>query len=191
VRGVGAVGASNMMMSGDLTETSGILLRIPEISVGPLILKDVGVLAAGPGRSFSGSLDLFDWYSQKNAVPVIGWIGGNVLKGFRLTIDYPNQMMYWLKQSEPDSHDLDQVGLTLRSEGRDFSVAAVATKNGRPTVEGVLPGDRLIRVGELETGKATWGAIYDAMHGKPGESRALMLERNGTRLTVAAVVTAF
>lgn len=28
-RGVGAVGASNMMMSGDVTETAGILLRIP------------------------------------------------------------------------------------------------------------------------------------------------------------------
>src|SRR5439155_18642915 len=165
-RGVGAVGASNMMMSGDGTETSGTLLRIPEISLGPLMLKDVGVLAAGSGRSFSGNLDLFDWYSQKNATPVIGWIGGNVLKQFRLTIDYPNQIMYWLKQSDPDSHDLDQVGLTLRSEHGEYIVAAVAKKNGMPTVDGVSPGDRLIRVGDLETRNATWGAIYNAMHGK-------------------------
>jgi hypothetical protein len=190
-RGVGAVGASNMMMSGDGTETSGTLMRIPEISLGSLIIEDVGVLAAGPGKGFSGNLDLFDWYSQKNVVPVIGWIGGNALKGFRLTIDYPNRMMYWLKQSDPDAHDLDQVGLTLRSEGSVFVVAAVATKNGKATVEGVLPGDKLIRVGELELGKATWGAIYDAMHGKPGESRSLILERGGNRVTVAAKVTAF
>jgi hypothetical protein len=60
-----------------------------------------------------------------------------------------------------------------------------------PTVEGVLPGDTLIRIGELETGTATWGAIYDAMHGKPGESRSLIFERNGRRLTVSARVTAF
>jgi hypothetical protein len=190
-RGVGAVGASNMMMSGDGTETSGTLLRIPEISLGPLILKDVGVLAAGPGRSFAGNLDLFDWYSQKNAVPVIGWIGGNVLKAFRLTIDYPNQMTYWLKQSDPDSDDLDQVGLTLRADHGTYIVAGVATKKGRPTVEGVLPGDRLIRVGALDLGTATWGAIYNAMHGRPGESRSLILERNGNRLAVAARVTAF
>jgi hypothetical protein len=190
-RGVGAVGASNMMMSGDGTESSGTLLRIPELSLASLILKDVGVLAAGPGRSFPGDLDLFDWYSQKNAVPVIGWIGGNVLKGFLLTIDYSRQMTYWLKQSDPDSHDLEQVGLTLRAEGHEYTVAAVATKNGKPTVEGVRPGDQLIRVGELETRTATWGAIYGAMHGKPGETRSLVLGRNGNRFTVAARVTAF
>jgi hypothetical protein len=191
VRGVGAVGASNMMMSGDSTETSGILLRIPEISLGSLILKDVGALAAGPGGILPDNLDLFDWYSRKNATPVIGWIGGNILKQFRLTIDYPARMMYWMKQSDPDSHDLDQVGLTLRSEHREYFVAAVATKNGRPTVEGVSSGDRLVRIGDLETQNATWGAIYNAMHGNPGETRMLVLERNGNRFTVAAKVTAF
>jgi hypothetical protein len=131
------------------------------------------------------------WYSQKNEGPVIGWIGGNVLKRFRLTIDYPGRQMYWLKQNEPDAHDLDQVGLTLRSEGQRFVVAVVATKHGKPTVDGVLPGDKLIRIGALETGGATWGAIFDAMHGKPGESRSLILERDGHRLTVTAKVTAF
>jgi len=124
-------------------------------------------------------------------VPVIGWIGGNVLKGFRVTIDYPAQTIYWLRQSEPEAHDLDQVGLALRSEGLEYFVAAIATKNGQATVEGVLPGDKLIRVGGLESEKATWGAIYDAMHGPPGESRSLLLERNGNRLAVAARVTAF
>jgi hypothetical protein len=167
------------------------LLRIPEISLGSLILKDVGALAAGHGGIFPGNLDLFDWYSQKNATPVIGWIGGNVLKQFRLTIDYPAQMMYWLKQSGPDSNDFDQVGLTLRSQHREYFVAAVARKNGRPSVEGVSPGDRLIRIGDLETKDATWGAIYNAMHGKPGETRMLVLERGGNRFTVAAKVTAF
>jgi hypothetical protein len=190
-RGVGAVGASNMMMSGDGTETSGLLLRIPQISLGSLVLKDVGVLAAGPGRTFSGNLDLFDWYSKKNAVPVIGWIGGNALKEFRLTIDYPNQMMYWLKQSDPDSHDLDQIGLTLRSDSGQFIVAAVAEKNGTPTVKGVSSGDRLVRVGALETQNASWGAIYNAMHGTPGETRMLVLERDGNRRNVVAKVTAF
>jgi len=34
-------------------------------------------------------------------------------------------------------------------------------------------------------------AIYDAMHGKPGEVRNLLLERNGKRFRVPAKVTAF
>jgi hypothetical protein len=190
-RGVGAVGASNMMMSGDDAESSGILLRIPQISLGPLILNNVGALAPGSVRSFPGNLDLFDWYSQKNAGPVVGWIGGNVLKRFKLTIDYPHHVMYWLQQTSPDSSDLNQVGLTLRFEHGKYFVAAVAKKKGSPTVEGVLPGDRLIRVGDLETRNATWGAIYDRMHGKPGETRTLVLERDGNRMNVTATVTAF
>lgn len=179
------------MMSGDATETVGIWLRIPKISLGSLILKDVGALAAGPGNNFPGNLDLFDWYSQKNATPVIGWIGGNVLKQFRLTIDYPTRMMYWLKQGDPDSNDFDQVGLTLRFQHREYFVAAVARKNGSPTVEGVSPGDRLIRIGDLQTQNATWGAIYNAMHGKPGQTLILVLERGGNQFTVTTKVTAF
>jgi hypothetical protein len=190
-RGVGAVGASNMMMSGDATETSGILMRIPEISIGALRLRDVGAMAVGPSRNFPGNIELFDWYSQKNSVPVIGWIGGNVLKSFRLTIDYPNRMMYWAKQSDPDPRDLDQVGLTLRSAKREFYVAAIAKKNGVPAVKGVLPGDRLISVDTLDLSQATWGAIFASLHGKPGDVRALTLVRNGKRFTVAARVTAF
>jgi hypothetical protein len=190
-RGVGAVGASNMTMAGDGTESAGTLLRIPEMSIGALTLHDVGVLAAGPGRPITGDLDLFDWYSQKNPVPVIGWIGGNVLKAFQVTIDYPNRVMHWVKQREPDAHDLDQIGLTLRFDGGAFFVAAVATKNGTPTVVGVQPGDRLIRVGGVETSGATWGAIFDAMHGAPGDHRPLTLERDGRRFTVEAHVTAF
>jgi hypothetical protein len=190
-RGVGAVGPSNMMMSGDGTEKSGTLLRIPEISIGPLMLRDVGVLAAGPSRIFPGNLDLFDWYSKKNAGPVIGWIGGNVLKNFRLTIDYPNRMSYWLRQSEADVHELDQVGITLRFERGAYVVAAIATKNGKPTVDGVLLGDTLIRIGELDVTTATLGAIYDALHGAPGDMRSLVLDRNGTHIVVTAAVTAF
>lgn len=189
-RGVGAVGASNMMMSGEATETQGILLRIPEINLGQLTLTQVGTLGAGPGEG-PNHQDLFDWYSTKNAVPVIGWIGGNVLKAYRLTIDYPNHRLYWLPQTQPDSADLDQVGLSLKTSGSDFVVAAVATRNGKPTVEGVQPGDKLLRINGLDTAGASWGGIYDALHGTPGDVRTLVVERNGRQFTVRAAVTAF
>src|SRR5262249_58843131 len=56
-RGVGAVGPSNMMMAGDTTETSGILLRIPTIAIGSVTLRQVGLLAAGPTRLIPGFVD--------------------------------------------------------------------------------------------------------------------------------------
>jgi hypothetical protein len=190
-RGVGAVGASNMMMSGDGAEIDGILLRIPEISVGSLALRQVGALGAGLSRGFPGNLELFEWYSTKNALPVIGWLGGNVLHGFRLTIDYPNHIMYWLRQTQPDGGDLDQVGLTLKTNNGEYIVAAIAKKNGKPTVQNVQPGDKLMRIDGVETKRATWGGIYRAMHGHPGEVRILSLERGTRQITVRARVTSF
>jgi hypothetical protein len=187
--GVGAVGTADMRMSGRAAETSGILMRIPEIKVGPVVLKQVGVLAAA--RKVFGNQEFFDWYSAKNAQPVIGWIGGNVLKAFRLTLDYPDRMIYWLQQAEPDRDDLNQVGLTLKASGAEFVVAAVATKNGKATVEGVQPGDKLIRIGGFNAKGATWGQIYNALHGKPGETRILILSRGANQFTVRARVTAF
>ena len=122
---------------------------------------------------------------------MIGWIGGNVLQGFRPTIDYPSRTSYWLKQRDPEPGELDQVGLTFRYKDHSFVVAGIATRNGEPTVEGVLLGDRLIKVDQLDTRTATWGAVYDALHGKPGEARTLILERNGQRLAIDTRVTGF
>jgi hypothetical protein len=190
-RGVGAVGPSNMMMSGDGAEIDGILLRIPEIWIGALNLRHVGVLGAGESKGFPGNLDLFKWYSAKNAVPVIGWIGGNVLHRFRITIDYPNHIMYWFQQSRSRVDDLHQVGITLRARSGEYIVAAIATKNGRPTVKDVQPGDKLLRIDGLETKSATWGDIYHAMGGKPGEVRVLTLERGTLIVSVRARVTSF
>jgi hypothetical protein len=190
-RGVGAVGASNMRMAGDGAESSGILLRLPEVRIGPLALKDVGALGAGPSEGPIANVDLFDWYSTKNAVPVIGWLGGNVLKAFRLTIDYPARVLYWLQQTGLDADDMNQVGLTLQTSHDDYIVDAVATKSGRPTVEGVQRGDRLVSIDGLQARHAPRGAVYGALHGKAGDVRTLVIERGGHRVTVRAKVTAF
>ncbi|HEX2662093.1 MAG TPA: hypothetical protein VHM93_04605 [Candidatus Acidoferrum sp.] len=187
-RGTGAVGPSNMRMADDGIEAAGILLRIPEVQLGPLRLREVGALAIGPSNK---NWDFIDWYSKKNLAPVIGWLGGNVLRNFRITIDYTKHVSYWLRQSESDPHDLDQVGLTLESKHGQYFVAGVATQNGKTTVEGVEVGDQLLQIDGLRTNAVTWAAIYDAMHGRPGEVRNLVLERNGRQFRVPAKVTAF
>jgi hypothetical protein len=191
LRGVGAVGPSNMMMSGDGAEASGILARVPEIDVGTVALRQVGVLGAAAGKGMSENMDLFDWYSTKNVIPVIGWIGGNVLKAFRLTIDYRHRTIYFERQSAPDVSDFDQVGITLRREAGRYVVAGIAAKGGQPTVEGVELGDTLVRIDGYDTFGATMGRIYSLLHGRPGETRLLVLERGTNQLAVRASVTAF
>jgi hypothetical protein len=187
-RGVGAVGTANMRMDDDGIEPAGILVRIPGMNIGIVELRQVGALAIGPNKS---NWDFIEWYSKKNAVPVIGWLGGNVLRQFRLTIDYPNRMTYWQREADSDPNDLDQVGLTLMHKNGEYFVAAVVTQNGKATVEGVRVGDKLLQIDTLKTSGATSSTVLSALHGKPGETRVLVVERDGRELTVQARVTAF
>jgi hypothetical protein len=198
-RGTGAVGEANMQTRTDGVEAKATILRLPETRLGSLTLKQVGVLGISaeappippaPGDSAMKG-DFFDWYSKKAPEPVIGWIGGNVLKGFRVMIDFPRRMIYWEQQIELDPHDLDQVGVTLEKRDTGYFIAGIAQKDGKPTVDAVRVGDRLIQVDDLQVSSATRGAIFAALHGKPGSVRTLVVERDGKRLTVPAKVTAF
>lgn len=179
---VGALGSANFF--GFPFEAAGVLMRLPGIGIGPLLARNVTVLGVDQG--------MFDWYSRKSAGAVAGFVGANVLREFRVEIDYPAATTYWERGTSPTSPDLDVVGLTLRPEddGR-FIVAGVASRNGSSTVEGVEPGDTLLRVDALATTNATMGAVVGALRGRPGTTHTLVIERAGKQLTVSASVTRF
>jgi C-terminal processing protease CtpA/Prc len=124
-------------------------------------------------------------------VPVVGWLGGNILKNFRITIDFANQMTYWLRQSDPNPHDLDQVGLTLLAVGDNYLVAGIASQDGGLTVAGINPRDRLIKIDAMKVTGASRDAVLSALHGKPGDSRAITVDRDGKEVTVRAQVKRF
>ena len=174
---VGAVGAANFFGFG--FERLGVLMRVPEMGIGALTVKNVGVTGLPQG--------LFDWYSKKSAGPVRGFIGANVLKGFRIEVDFANKTTYWEAGPAPDPFDLDIVGLNLRPDADGgYTVAAVAVKDGKPSVEEVRPGDRLISVDGHDTAGSAMGAVVDSLRGTPGTERTLVLERGGQRFTVKA-----
>src|SRR5580704_5025705 len=187
-RGKGAVGEANMQTRSDGAEAAATILRLSEIHLASLHLEQIGALGITPkappfppvpGESAVPG-DFFDWYSKKAPEPVVGWLGGNVLRGFRVMIDFPRRMTYWEHESDLDPHDLDQVGVTLetRDTGEGYFVAGVAEKGGKPTVDGLQAGDKLVQVDDLRLAGATRGAIFSALHGKPGTVRLLILERD-------------
>lgn len=175
----GAAGSTNFF--GLDLEVAGTLMSLPTLEMGRLKAHDVAVLGLSQG--------LFDWYSKKSAGAVLGFIGGNVLRRFRLEVDWPEQRCYWEAGPPSDQRDLDIVGLTLRPE-RDGSywVAGVVEKAGEASVKGIRAGDRLLGIDSLETSFATMGTVVDALRGKPGNTHELLLERGGQRFTVEAVV---
>lgn len=189
VRGIGAVGDANM--NGSYPELTGTIMRLPDVALGGLKLPNVGALGVGPG--FDKSIpNFFAWYSKKTPGPVVGFLGGNVVRRYRLEIDYADGATYWQRGQESRSDHLDQVGITIRATpSSEYFVAGVATQNGRNTVNEVDAGDRLISVDGLAVTGVTMGRILTALHGKPGETRTLVLERRGKRITVSAPITSF
>ena len=177
---VGAAGSANFF--GFPFESQGTLMCLPALGVGALRARDVAVLGVGQ--------EMFDWYSKKSAGPVLGFIGANVLRGFRVEIDFPNRMTWWEAGPAAAGRDLDIVGLTLSPEpGGGVTVAGVVAKNGKPVVDGAQPGDRLVSVDGRELATARMGDVVDALRGEPGATRTLVLEREGKRLTIPTCVT--
>jgi hypothetical protein len=157
------------------------MMRIPQILWGGIPLNNVAVVGMDP--------EFVSWYSKKTAAPVAGFLAWNVLQAFRVTIDYKNSAVYFEKQHELDSHDMDTVGLTLaRSRSGGYAILAIVQKNGQPTVEGAQPGDKLLKVDGLDATHADLQTIIDALHGKPGSSHVLVLDRKGQTVTVTAKV---
>jgi hypothetical protein len=175
----GAAGSANFF--GFPFEVQGTLMRLQKLVIGGMSMSDVAVL--GLDQS------LFDWYSLKSAGPVCGFIGANVLKNFRLTIDFPNQMTFWEKSPSTSAVDLDLVGLTLRPEAdNSWTIIGVVAHNGKPVVEGIQAGDKLLAVDQLAVAGATMGTVLDALRGTPGTARTLLIERAHQPSTVAARV---
>lgn len=101
-------------------------------------------------------------------------------------------MTWWEAGPLPDTEDLDTVGLTLRPEASgEFVVAGVARKNGRPVVDGVRVGDKIVRIGTLTTAGATMGAVAGALRGTRGAKRTIVVERDGKLFEIEAKVVRF
>jgi hypothetical protein len=188
-RTIGAVGCANMWGYWP-QEPSWPVVRVPEIRWGEVRLADVGLVGL-PIFSADGS-SFWDWYSQKTARRVDGFLGPNAFKAFRVEIDFADSAVYFEKGAEFDSHDMDIVGLTLRPDSNGtYQVIGVAEKAGQSAVAGAEPGDRLLQVGDLKTMGATMGTVVDALRGRPGDVRTLVLERNGRQIQIEATVERF
>jgi hypothetical protein len=177
---VGAAGSTNFF--GFPFEAQGTLMSLPDLAIGSLAVEpETAVLGLDQG--------IFDWYSQKSAAPVVGFLGAGLIARFRLEVDFPGQMTWWQPGPLPALRDLDIVGLTLRAESDgSFSVAGVVARGGKPIVPGVQAGDKLLSVDALAVANAPMGAVIDALRGQPGAVRVLLLERDGKQVTVRATV---
>ncbi|MBY6241358.1 peptide-binding protein [Methylosinus sp. Sm6] len=192
LRAKGAVGPANYNMLDLPFEKDGLMLRIPQIMIGPLAMRDIGVMGSGP--SLSPVVDsifgeaFWDIWQANAGEPVAGWLGANVLKTYRLTIDYPRAMSYWRKMSEPDPRELDVVGVTLVYESGRYFIGGVARKSGLASVAEASIGDEIVAVDGMAMRGAPREAALSALHGAPGERKLLRIARKGLERDIEARV---
>ena len=179
-RATGAVGGANMV--GGAMENAATMMRLAEARWAEFQLQEVAAVSRPKGT--------FETYmSRMMAEPIIGALGGNVLRAFRVEIDYANGATYLEKTGSLEQNDLDIVGLTLRPmQDGGYVVSAVSKQGAGDLVDKVREGDKLISVDKLQVTGAPLAEVVNALRGKIGEKKSLTIERDGNRITVQAVV---
>ena len=175
-RATGAVGAANMGLG--LVEANAAMMRVPQFNLATVQLEHVAAVSR-PKGTFE------KWMSQMMSAPIVGAIGGNVWRAFRVEIDYANGATYLEKTGPLEASDLDLVGLIVRAQNDgSYVIAGVAKPNGQAAADAIHAGDKLIKIDGLDVTGAALVKVIDALRGKPGEQRTLVVERGQKPLTI-------
>lgn len=169
----GAVGEANMM--GGAMESKAQVMRLPPVTWGGLALREVAAVSRPPGvfeEAMTGMM----------SAPVIGAVGGNVLRHLRVEIDYAKGTTYVEAATRDFATELDAVGMVLSEtpEG-DHRVDAIASAGGKALCDGVQAGDVLYEVDGRPVTGLRHRQVIELLRGEPGTTRALVLGRAGLR----------
>ncbi|MGE5457653.1 MAG: hypothetical protein ACM3RX_04800 [Methanococcaceae archaeon] len=176
----GALGCANMWGYWPPEEESWPILRISNFTSGNFDFKSVGVV---------GISGIGEWYSRKTQQPVRGFLGANLLKNYRVGIDYSNNTIYFENSSHPDYDDMTIVGLTLRLEDNGYyRIIGIADVDNKPFITGIQTGDLLIKVDGFDTYNKTMGNVIGRLRGKVGDTKKLIIEREGRQFEINAPV---
>jgi hypothetical protein len=178
---VGAVGAANMV--GKDFDASNELLRIPEVRWGPFALRNVGMVSRPAGvyeKTVSGDM----------SKPIIGVLAGNVLRHFRIDLDYAAGLAYLQSDGTDNFADLACVGIIVHVDpDGTVVVSGVSQRDGGPQVVGVNTGDLLLRVDRHEVTGASLALILSYLSGPVGEKKRLTLRRGTKVISVNTFVS--
>ncbi|HTT19103.1 MAG TPA: hypothetical protein VMG82_09165 [Candidatus Sulfotelmatobacter sp.] len=178
----GAVGSANMW--GAPEETEWKVMRVDRVQYGSLFLTNVPMVSL--------PRPILEFFEKRVGMSTLGLMGSNMLLNYRVGLDYVHSTVYFDLGRTYKFPDFDVVGLVLRPEGDGrISILGVADFDGKPSVEGVQPGDHLVAVNDLTVLNSTMGQVWFILGGKPGDEKRLTIERAGKEFTVSATVRHF
>jgi hypothetical protein len=177
---VGAVGFANMF--GGKNESEALMLRIAEVGIGSISLKDVAAVSR-PEGTFEKSM------SRVMTGPIVGALAGNVLRDFRAEIDYQNGFTYLERSTSTRDADLLSVGLVLEAGADGNPLVSGISSAAAPDVKAqVQAGDKLLAVDNAPLQGRSLAAAAGALQGMAGARKQLSLEHGGKALTVSVTI---
>jgi hypothetical protein len=158
------------------------LLRVPEVTWGSFHITNV-LFVSRPD-------DMYSPTSFETPDSIVGVLGGNVLKSFRLEIDYPHGTSYLEQKVSEAGGDMNSVGLVLDVDAaNDLIVRAISATASKLTKSNILPGDQIVDIdGKREM---PWNVVdaCNALSGSVGGIKRLVIRRAGQEIrTTASVV---
>jgi hypothetical protein len=173
----GASGEANVP-GGDGKE---LLLRVPEMEWGPFHIRDV-VVVSRPNETY-------DSIHFETPQAIVGALGGNVLRGFRMEIDYPHGKTYLEQVHQPDANDMNSAGLVLDIDpSNQLLVVSVSATADAATKRNVLPGDVILQIDGKHDNPWTIAGASQQLSGAVGQTRQLSIRRDGLEIHTSVIV---
>ena len=181
----GAIGPFN---TGLIDEPKWKLVRLERMQFGPLFLSHVVVAQLPPSAASRPAVRTEARASSTRD----GSLSAEALLNYRVGLDYAHATVYFDIGRTVRFPDFDVVGLMLRPEDDNgFSILGVADSQGKSSVPGVQPGDRLLSIDETPVADFTLGQTWSLLQGAPGKERRLTVSREDKQFTVVARVQHF
>lgn len=167
----GAYGDANML--GTALETNAESLLVPRMLVAGTELRDVMVVSR-PEGTFE------KWMSQLTDAPVVGSLGGNALRNFALTIDYPNARAKFAYAGWDAGTHGPMVPLILEPQPDErYVITGVLDRPAYAPVRSRLLGAELVAVDGSPVRHSWMWQVHAMLRGTAGTSKRLSLARNG------------
>lgn len=168
----GAYGPANMIGG---PETGGGMLRTRGVRWGEIALGDVDVVTRNPG-TFEG------YMSTRTAGPIVGALGGNVLRSVAARLDYPRAALTVRYEHRPRPDELTVVPLIVepRADGT-FLISGGTAADG-------LRGKQLLAVDDHSVAGLTLDDVQQLLRGPVGATRSIAVpDEKPVQRAVAAI----
>jgi hypothetical protein len=158
-------------LSGDVY---GHILRFDKVYIDHYELSDV-IVSLPDSSSIENAIGL----DQRN-----GSIGAEILRRFNVIIDYPNELITLVKNSDfldPFSYNMTGIELTAPYPGLNYYTISQILERSPAEKAGLLINDEIISVNNSKVTDLTMNDLYKKFQLKDGKKIKLVVNRNGER----------